>query len=58
MIGVAFSPVTVDAVVAFPQIIATSKTIRVRGAPGWPFSAVGVAGVGVVVSTVLSEIPL
>ena len=58
MIGVAFSPVTVAAVVAFPQLISTRKTIRVRGAPGWPVSAVDVAGVSVVASPVLSERPL
>ena len=58
MIGVAFSPVTVAAVVAFPQLISTSKKIRVRGAPGWPFSAVDVSGIGVVASPVLAESPL
>ena len=54
-LGLPFSTVTVAAVVAFPQLISTSKTIRVRGAPGWPFSAVDVAGVGVVASPVLAE---
>ena len=54
MTGVAFSPVTGAAVVTFPQLIATSKTIRVRVAPGWPFYAVDVDGVGVVASPVLA----
>ena len=58
MIGVAFYPVTVASVVAFHQLISTSKTIRVRGAPGWSFSAVDVAGFGVVASPVISKSPL
>ena len=57
-IWVAFSPVAVAAVVAFPQLVSTGKTIRVMGAPGWPLSAVDAAGDGVVTLPVLVESPL
>ena len=58
MIRVAFSPVTVAAVVAFPQLIPTSTTIRIKGTPGWPFAAIDFAGVGVVTLPVLANSPL
>ena len=54
MIGVAFSPVTGADVVDFPQLVATGETICVRGAPGWTFYAVDVAGIGDVASPVLA----
>ena len=52
MIGVAFSPVAGAVVVTFPQFMATGETICVRGAPGWPFSAV--TGIGIVALPLLS----
>ena len=50
MIRVAVSLGAYAAVVTFPQHIATGETIYVRGAPGWPFSAI--TGVGIVASAV------